>query len=261
MTSSLPCVRPEIRNRAAHETDRDRLRILVVHDEQWSDSNLGALLHSAGYDIYPAPTGEEALRIFPLARPDLILLELGLPDMDGKQVLLRLRELTTVPVIVISVRNQEEEKIACLDYGADDYITKPFATGELLARLRAALRRAFGIPRGEVFTAGFLKVDFVRREVQAGSHPIKLTATEYGLLKVLAIHAGSVRTHRQLIREVWGATQYHDPVHLLRVTVSNLRRKLSPDRGSRCPIATEAGVGYRLLTASGATNPRTRAVC
>ena len=149
--------------------------------------------------------------------------------MDGKQVLRRLREWTTTPIIVMSVRHEESEKIACLDTGADDYLTKPFTMGELLARLRAALRRAFGTPRSEVFLAGDLKVDFSRREVFIANEPVKLTATEYDLLKVLISHAGLVRTHYQLIHELWGTTQYQDAVHLLRVTVSNLRRKLVCD--------------------------------
>jgi len=203
-------------------------------------------LQRAGYSIYAVATGDEALRQFPLARPDLTLLDLFLPDMDGKQVLRRLREWTTTPIVVMSVRDGESEKIACLDGGADDYLTKPFTMGELLARLRAALRRAFGTPRSDVFTAGGLKVDFSRREVFVGNEQVKLTATEYDLLKVLASHAGLVRTHYQLIHELWGTTQYQDAAHLLRVTVSNLRRKLVCDPRVLRYIVTEPGVGYRL---------------
>jgi two-component system KDP operon response regulator KdpE len=166
--------------------------------------------------------------------------------MDGKDVLRRLREWTITPVVVVSVRQEEEEKIACFDSGADDYITKPFAMGELLARLRAALRRAFGVPRGKVFTAGALQIDFASREVMVESRAVKLTATEYDLLKALASHAGSVRTHRQLIHEVWGSTHYQDAAHLLRATMSHLRRKLVSDSGGLCPIATSARVGYSL---------------
>ena len=149
--------------------------------------------------------------------------------MDGRDVLKRLREWTSTPIVVMSVRHEESEKIACLDAGADDYLTKPFTMGELLARLRAALRRAFGSARIESFRSGNLKVDFNRREVFVGDDQIKLTATEYDLLKVLVHHAGLVRTHYQLIHELWGHTQYQDAVHLLRVTVSNLRRKLLCD--------------------------------
>ncbi len=142
----------------------------------------------------------------------------------------------------------ESEKIACLDAGADDYLTKPFTMGELLARIRAALRRALGTSRPEVFLSGQLKVDFSRREVFIGELQVKLTATEYDLLKVLVRHAGLVRTHRQLIHELWGTTQYQDAAHLLRVTVSNLRRKLMCDPRVRRYVVTEPGVGYRLRT-------------
>jgi two-component system KDP operon response regulator KdpE len=256
-TASSHDLRPEIRNSPApFETERERLRILLVDNEKSTTDILGVTLQSAGYNVYPASTGDEALRRFRGARPDLVLLELRLPDMDGKQVLRCLREWTTMPIIMMSARHEEEEKIACLDIGADDYITKPFIIGELLARLRAALRRAFGIPRSEVFTAGVLKMDFVRREVMVGSQGVRLTATEYDLLKVLAIHAGSVRTHDQLIHEVWGATRHRDAVHVLRVTVGNLRRKLMADSAMLCPIVTEAGVGYRLQPGSDGAQAR-----
>jgi two-component system KDP operon response regulator KdpE len=231
-----------------HEVKKEGLRILLVGDDNSMIGILTAALKSAGYRVYPVGSGKEALRKFQFARPDLILLDLYLPDMDGKQVLLSLREWTTAPIIVMSVRQEESEKIACLDTGADDYLTKPFSMGELLARLRAALRRAFGTPRAEVFTAGELKLDFSRREVFVANEKVKLTATEYDLLKLLASHAGVVRTHYQLIHELWGATQYHDVVHLLRVTVSNLRRKLENDSGIVRYIVTEPGVGYRLAS-------------
>jgi two-component system KDP operon response regulator KdpE len=180
----------------------------------------------------------------------LILLHLYLPDMDGKELLDRLRKWTSAPIVVISARQTESEIIACLDLGADDYIKKPFATGELLARIRAALRRAFGGTQCEAFTAGDLRVDFDRREVFVGTEQIRLTATEFHLLNVLVHHAGRVRTHHQLIHEVWGSTQYQDAVHLLRVTVSNLRRKLTSDSGHDLPIVTEPGMGYRLRSDS-----------
>jgi two-component system KDP operon response regulator KdpE len=225
-------------------------RLLLVDDEESMHDVLGVTLRAAGYLVVPARNGGEGLQRFQSARPDLILLDLFLPDMDGKHVLSRLREWTTTPIIVMSVRHQESEKVACLDSGADDYITKPFTMGELLARFRAALRRAFGTPRSEVFTAGDLKVDLSRREVFVGTEQVKLTATEYDLLKVLVGHAGLVRTHYQLIHELWGSTQYQDAVHLLRVTVSNLRRKLVCDPRAIRRIVTEPGVGYRLRTNS-----------
>ncbi|MFZ0592322.1 MAG: response regulator transcription factor [Bryobacteraceae bacterium] len=236
--------------------EREGPRILLVDDEKSMQDILSVTLQPAGYTLYPASSGEEALQKFQLAQPDLILLDLFLPDMDGKQVLRRLREWTTTPIIVMSVRHEESEKIACLDTGADDYLTKPFTMGELLARLRAALRRAFGIPRSDVFAAGDLKVDFNRREVFVGHEQVKLTATEYDLLKVLVRHAGLVRTHYQLIHELWGTTQYQDAVHLLRVTVSNLRRKLVRDPRPFRYVVTEPGVGYRLRTDSDWTQAR-----
>ena len=189
--------------------------------------------------FYPAFTGEDALRKYQSAHPELILLGLFLPDMGGMDLLRRLRSWTSVPILVMSARGEESEIIACLDSGADDYLTIPFTMGELLARIRAALRRAFGGTQGDVFTAGELRVDFNRREVFVGREQVVLTATEYHLLNVLVRHAGRARTHHQLIHEVWGSTQYQDAVHLLRVTVSNLRRKLSSDSGHHLlPIVT-----------------------
>ena len=233
---------------ALNQAKKESLRVLLVGDDATTVDLLNAALLSAGYRVYKVGTGKEALKRFQLARPDLILLDLHLSDMDGKKVLQHLREWTTVPIIVMSVRQEEAEKIACLDTGADDYVTKPFTMGELLARLRAALRRAFGTPRTEVFRAGDLRLDFSRREVFVGKEKVKLTATEYDLLKLLASHAGLVRTHYQLIHELWGTTQYQDVVHLLRVTVSNLRRKLESDPCIARHIVTEPGVGYRLAS-------------
>jgi two-component system KDP operon response regulator KdpE len=230
--------------------EKEGPRILLVDDERSMQEILSITLKLAGYTIYPVFTGAEALRKVQLARPGLILLDLFLPDMDGKEVLRSLREWTMTPIVVMSVRHEESEKIACLDAGADDYLTKPFTMGELLARLRAAFRRGFGSATIDVFKAGDLKLDFNRREVFVGDDQVKLTATEYDLLKVLVRHAGLVRTHHQLIHELWGTTHYQDAVHLLRVTVSNLRRKLVCDSKFLCNIVTEPGVGYRLRTDS-----------
>jgi two-component system KDP operon response regulator KdpE len=223
---------------------------MLVDDENSALDMLSGALKAAGYSLYSASSGEDALRKYQSARPTLILLELFLPDMDGKDLLRRLRSGTSAPILVVSARNDESEIIACLDSGADDYITIPFTMGELLARIRAALRRAFGGTQGAVFTAGELKLDYSRREVFVGHKQVALTATEYHLLNVLVRHAGRVRTHYQLIHEVWGSTQYQDAVHLLRVTVSNLRRKLASDSGHVLPIITEPGVGYRLQSDS-----------
>ncbi len=226
--------------------ERKKQRVLLVADDNSLRDSLSTTLQSAGYAPYPVVNGREALGRFHFARPDAIVLGVCLPDMDGKQVLRRLRELTTAPIVAMSAGRGESETIECLDAGADDYLATPFTMGELLARLRAALRRGFGIPRNEVFVCGDLRMDFTKREVLIGNEPVKLTATEYDLLKVLASHAGVVKTHYQLIHELWGTGYYQDSVHLLRVTVSNLRRKLLG--GSRTPqrVVTEPGVGYRL---------------
>lgn len=228
------------------ECKKRDLRILVVSDQNPAVGILGMVLESAGYSLYPVCTSQQALQNFQFQRPDVILVDLCLPDATGKLVIQRLRQRTIAPILVISVRQDDSETISCLDAGADDYLAKPFAMDELLARLRAALRRAFGVARSEVFSAGDLRIVFDRRQVLVGELEIKLTATEYDLLKVLASHAGLVRTHYQLIQELWGSTQYQDAVHLLRVTISNLRRKLQHDSSIRRHIVTELGVGYRL---------------
>jgi len=247
MSTAFQSPRPRIVTEpAAYAKGGERLRLLLIHDEQPVPEVLDATLRSAGYDLFPVWTGKEALQTVQFVRPDLILLELGSPNLNGKHVLHHLREFTNIPIIVITLLHEEGEQITCLDAGADDYIAKPFTMGELLARLRAALRRAFGIPRGEVFKTGGLKIDFSRRAVSVWDEPVRLTATEYALLQALAGHAGIVKTHYQLIHEVWGTIQYQDAAHLLRVTVSNLRRKLLCDSGRLPLIVTEAGIGYRL---------------
>ena len=223
-------------------------RVLLVEDEESIQQTLSAVLPPAGYTVYQVRNGKDALWKVQSVRPDLILLDLGLPDMDGKEVIRHLREEQTIsPIIVISVRHEESEKVSSLDTGAHDYLTKPFTVPELLARMRATLR-SVSATQDDVFTANDLRVDLVRREVFVGETAVKLTATEYDLLKVLVHHAGNVRTHQQLIRELWGRTQYQDVLHLLRVTLSHLRRKLQPDPMKPRYIVTEPGVGYRLRT-------------
>jgi two-component system KDP operon response regulator KdpE len=224
-------------------------RVLLVDDEESIQRTLSAVLPPAGYTIYQVRNGKEALRRAQSIRPDLILLDLGLPDMDGKEVIRHLREWAIAPIIVISVRDEESEKVSSLDIGARDYLTKPFSIPELLARMRATLRSVVAT-QDDVFRMDDLRVDLGRREVFVGETPVKLTATEYDFLKVLIHHAGNVRTHHQLIRELWGRTQYQDAVHLLRVTLSHLRRKLQPDPTQPRYIVTEPGVGYRLRTES-----------
>src|SRR6185312_4190864 len=171
-------------------------RVLLVDDEESIQQTLGIVLPPAGYTVYPVRHGEEALRRIQLVRPDLILLDLGLPDMDGKEVIRHLREREITPIIVISVRDEESEKVISLDTGANDYVTKPFTVGELLARMRAALRSVSGA-QNDIFTVDDLRVDLGRREVLVGGTQVNLTATEYDLLKVLIHHAGKVRMHHQ----------------------------------------------------------------
>ena len=221
-------------------------RVLVIDDEPAIRRFLRASLTAGGYQIYEAGTGQEGLQSVPIVRPDLIILDLGLPDMDGIRVTQLLREWTHTPILILSVREQEWDKIAALDAGADDYLTKPFGVGELGARVRAALRRAHAPEAGAIFRAGDLEVDLVRRTVRLNNNTVQLTPTEYDLLKVLVRHVDKVLTHRQIIREVWGGACYEDDMHLVRVNVSNLRRKLEVDPARPRHILTEPGVGYRL---------------
>jgi two-component system KDP operon response regulator KdpE len=224
-------------------------RVLVVDDEQAIRRYLRASLSAHGYELYEAATGREALELVPIARPDLIILDLGLPDLDGVDVTRSLREWTHIPIVILSVRSQESDKVAALDAGADDYMTKPFGAGELLARMRVALRHASPSDVASAFAAGDLKVDLSKRSVRVRDQGVQLTPTEYDLLKLLIRNADRVLTHRQIIREVWGGLSYDDELHLLRVNVSNLRRKIEADPTRPCFIVTEPGVGYRLRTA------------
>ena len=221
------------------------LRILVVDDERAIRRFLRVTLSAHGHKVFEAETGQEGLAMATANRPDVIILDLGLPDLDGVEVTKRLREWTRIPIIVLSVRDREEAKVAALDAGADDYLTKPFGVGELLARIRVAIRHATRPHDEPVFTTGDLKVDLARRFVTVGGREISLTPTEYDLLKALVVHAGTVVTRHQLLVRVWGAA-YEQDAHLLQVNVSNLRRKLEPDPARPRFIQTEPGVGYRL---------------
>jgi len=226
-----------------------RVRILVVDDERPIRRFLNASL-SGQYAVFEARTGEEALAAVIANRPDLIILDLGLPDLDGLEVTRRLREWTQIPVIIVSVRDQEDQKIAALDAGADDYLTKPFGVGELTARIRVALRRAAQPESEPVFENDDLLVDLARRNVESHGRPVNLTPTEYDILRILVQHAGKVLTHKQLIQSIWGGenVKSEEDSHLLRVNVSNLRRKLEADPSRPHYIVTEPGVGYRLRT-------------
>jgi len=219
-------------------------RILVVDDEAPIRRYLRAALSAQGFTVYESALGEEALQAVLSHRPDMIILDLGLPDIDGIEVTRRLREWSQTPIIILSVREAEQDKIAALDAGADDYLTKPFGTGELLARMRVALRKQSSAANEPIFESKGLSVDFARRLVTVNGQEVQLTPTEYDLLKILVTHAGKVITHHQLLRQVWG--DGYDDMHILRVNISNLRGKIEPDPSRPAYIHTEPGVGYRL---------------
>jgi len=219
-------------------------RILVADDETPIRRLLRTALTAEGYDVIEAEDGNQALAAAAKEKPDAILLDLGLPDLDGSEVLARLREWSPMPVVVLTARDAESQKIAALDAGADDYVTKPFAMGELLARLRAALRHRLqsdGTP--PVFNAGKVSVDLTRRIVTVDGAEVKLTPKEYDLLRMLVRNAGRVLTHQMLLKEVWGPAHLHDTPYL-RVYVRQLRQKLGDDTATL--ILSEPGVGYRL---------------
>ncbi len=220
-------------------------RILVVDDERAIRRFLRTSLSAYGYTVFVAPDGATALHEVTAHRPDVIVLDLGLPDMDGVEVLRRLRAWSPVPVIVLSVREQERTKVAALDAGADDYLTKPFGMDELTARIRVALRRSTQKGTEAVFETLGLRVDAGHRRVTVDGVEVALTPTEYDLLRVLVQNAGRVLTHRQLLRQVWGAA-YQAEVQLLRVNISNLRHKIEPEPSRPIYLLTEPGVGYRL---------------
>ncbi|MFH0810686.1 MAG: response regulator [Pseudomonadota bacterium] len=220
------------------------VRILVVDDERAIRRFLRNALSTGEYAVHEAGSGREALAAAVGVHPELIILDLGLPDMDGLEVIARLREWTRTPIIVLSVREREGDKIAALDAGADDYVTKPFAMGELLARMRVALRRSLQESPSPVYRAEGLEVDLARRRVMAQGQEVQLTPTEYDLVRLLVTHAGRVLTHRQILVQIWGKT-YVDQPHVLRVNISNLRRKIEPEPARPRYILTEPGVGYR----------------
>lgn len=222
-----------------------RNRVLIIDDEGPIRKFLRVSLTARDFDIEEAATGYEGISQTAKYRPDLVLLDLGLPDMDGKQVIAGLRDWTQVPIIVLSVRDQEQDKIAALDAGADDYVTKPFSIGELLARIRVSLRRSLAEENEPVITCGDLAVDLHSRMVTMRGQEIKLTPNEYEILKVLIKHAGRVLTHRQILHAVWGS-QYGSDTQYVRVYIGQLRRKIEDDSARPQYILTESGVGYRL---------------
>ena len=227
------------------------MKVLAVDDEPQILRALRASLSARGYDVVTAPNGETALDLLASSEADLVVLDLGLPGIDGIEVIRRLRSWTSVPVVVLTVRDSQAEKVAALDAGADDYLTKPFAMEELLARMRAVLRRtAANEPESPVIHAGELEVDLAMRVVTRGGEPVHLTPTEWALLELMARNPGKLLTHRWLLQKVWGES-YGQESHYLRVYVAGLRKKLEPDPSSPQLIVTEPGVGYRWVPAAG----------
>ncbi len=220
------------------------LKVLIVDDEIAIRRFLRVALNGQGFTVSEAATGESALFGLTMDRPDLLILDLGLPDIDGLEVTRRVREWSQIPIIILSVREQEEDKIAALDSGADDYLTKPFGVGELLARIRTVMRRSNSLTPEPVWSGGDLTVDLTNRLVKFKGNEIQLTPTEYGILRLLVNSAGKVITNHQILSQVWGSG--YDDLHILRVNISNLRHKIEPDPSRPTYIHTEVGVGYRL---------------
>jgi two-component system KDP operon response regulator KdpE len=225
------------------------MKVLAVDDEPQILRALRASLSARGHQVATAPNGETALDLLASGDVDLVVLDLGLPGIDGVEVIRRLRSWSSVPVIVLTVRDAQSDKVSALDAGADDYVTKPFAMDELLARMRAVIRRFGGTEDGPpVVRVGDLEVDLARRLVSRSGQPVHLTRTELSLLEVFVTNPGKLLTHRFLLQKVWGDS-YGDQSHYLRVYVANLRRKLEPDPASPSLILTEPGIGYRWVGA------------
>jgi two-component system KDP operon response regulator KdpE len=223
--------------------------IVLIEDEPQIRRFLRATLGGQGYRLYEVTTGADALIEVAQRQPDVVILDLGLPDMDGIEVIRRLREWSTAPIIVLSARGQERDKVMALDAGADDYVAKPFSAGELLARIRVALRHTAGASHEgseATFKVGELEVDLLRRHVSVRGGEVKLTPIEYKLLTTLVRHAGKVVTHQQLLREVWGPS-HDDQSHYVRVYMAHLRHKLEAEPARPRYLLTEPGVGYRLV--------------
>jgi len=221
-------------------------KVLIVDDEPQIRRFLRASLQSYDYDLVEAENGKEAVKACTVQKPDLMILDLGLPDMDGLDVIKEVRGWSTVPIIVLSIRSDDSDKIEALDRGANDYVTKPFSMGELLARMRAALRQGAGSDSAEpVLNMGELSVDMSKRLVSRAGTLVKLSRKEYDLLKILASHPDKVITHQQLLKEVWGPA-YVEETQYLRVYIGQLRQKLERDPAEPEHLITEPGVGYRL---------------
>ena len=223
----------------------NKMLVLVIDDEPQIRRLLTVTLEANGYRVLAAASGQEGLVLAAQHRPAVVILDMGLPDLPGQEVLRRLREWSNAPVIILSVQDDEAGKVAALDSGADDYVTKPFNTSELMARLRVALRHASKPEEAAVFQTGNLLVDLAGRRVTVNNREVKLSLTEYNLLRFLVRHAGKVITHRQILREVWGQG-HEEHTHYLRVYVAHLREKIEADPSRPQIILTEQGVGYRL---------------
>jgi two-component system, OmpR family, KDP operon response regulator KdpE len=227
-------------------------QILLVDDELSIQKAMAPLLRSSGYGVTLAGTGREALDYFRRDRPDLVILDLGLPDINGIEVCKRVREVADTPIVVLSARGAEKDKVAALDHGADDYVTKPFGPEELMARIRAALRRSIGgesVPHGRL-TRGPFTIDFDRHRVHRDTEEIRLTPKEFELLTLLVTNAGRVLTHRTILRSIWGAPAADQPEHL-RVLMGQLRKKVEPDPARPRYLLTEPWVGYRFADEDG----------
>lgn len=223
-----------------------KLRVLVIDDEPQIQKLLRVSLQVQGYLFEGVLTGKDGVVRAAIMKPDIMIVDLGLPDMDGKEVVLQVREWSQVPIIVLTARDQEQEKIEALDAGADDYVTKPFGMGELMARMRVCLRRMAQVEDEPVLTCGGLAVDLLQRTVTVDGREVKLTPTEYEIIKVMAQHAGRVLTHKQLLKAVWG-NDYNNDTHYIRVYIGQLRRKIEADSAQPRYIITESGIGYRLM--------------
>lgn len=219
--------------------------ILVIDDEIQIRRLLQIALEAAGYRVHLAASGEEGLRQAAAVRPEIVILDLGLPDEDGIRILKKLREWATFPILILSVRTSEQDIVAALDGGADDYLTKPFRTAELLARVRAAIRHRQPVDQEAIFRLGSLSVDLAARVVRKGGETVKLTPTEYALLTLFVRNAGKVLTHRFILQQIWGPT-FEEESQYSRIYVAQLRKKLEDDPSKPKILVTESGIGYRL---------------
>ncbi len=226
--------------------NENNTHVLVIDDEPQICKLLRLSLKVHGYGVQETSTGKEGIAMAALRKPDIIIVDLGLPDMDGKEVVTKIREWSDVPIIILTARGQEQEKIDALDVGADDYLTKPFGVGELMARMRVALRRAAHSESDPIINCGDLVINLAERRVIVAGQEIKLTPTEYDILKLLAQHIGKVLTHKQLLKAVWGNTNEEDN-HYIRVYIAQIRRKIEGDSAQHKYIFTEPGIGYRLM--------------